>query len=381
MKRNIADTTDKRVCAFVRILFAVFLFLYFYILQSDTLALVQHRLSEGRTVYHDLWGATILTVLLTTLQILVQHLVQFRRLSVLLSFAPSALLAVLLTAFLPGSSPAVPVLCLVLFLIWIPLCFASHRQKTGAPTGGGSPVSLLTSRLTQLLPVLAYIGIAGNTNDILHYELQAARQLEAGKPEQALEAGRHSLATSPRLTALRAYALSRTGTSLGDKLFEYPLPTGGAEILLLRPADTLSTLFSPDSLSHLLRLRPRANGAARPYFEHAAQRSPDSAARDYWLCALLLDKDIDGFARELPKYYPVNDSTRLPLYYAQAITLYQRLRTRPSILWRHEAVRANYHDFQETGRKYRNPTERSNQLRRIYGDTYWWYYFYGPHTP
>ncbi len=42
MKRNIADTTDKRVCAFVRILFAVFLFLYFYILQSDTLALVQH---------------------------------------------------------------------------------------------------------------------------------------------------------------------------------------------------------------------------------------------------------------------------------------------------------------------------------------------------
>lgn len=379
MKKNISETADKRVCAFVRILFAVFLFLYFYVLQSDVLALVQHRLSEGRTAYHDLWGAIILTGLLTALQVLVQRLVQFRPGAVLLSFVPSALLAVLLTAFLPGSSPAVPVLSLVLFLLWLPLCFVLRRQKAGA-SSAGTTVSLLTSRLTQLLPLLAYIGIAGNTNDILHYELYAARQLSDGKPEQALEAGRHSLATSPRLTALRAYALSRTDASLGDRLFEYPLPAGGSEILLLRHADTLSTLFSPDSLSHLLHLRPRESEAARPYLEHTAQRTPDSAARDYWLCALLLDKDLDSFARELPRYYPVNDSTQLPLYYAQAIILYQRLRTRPSILWRNEAISANYRDFQETGRRHRHPTERSNQLRRTYGDTYWWYYFYGPHT-
>lgn len=370
-----ASTEGQRFHVAIRGLFALFFFLYFYRSQDAAVALAQHQLSLGQTSYHPFVGAIVLCALLMGLQALILRVAKVAERLYVLTFLPSAVCAVLLTAFVPYYRQSALVLtAAVLVVSAIIIC--SRPQRVGSR-------QMWSTYLLQSLMLFAYMGFAGNANDVLNYEVRTSRLLSEGNYEEALEVGDRSLSSSEHLVALRAFAMSHLPGGLGEQLFTRPLGTGGGRQLFLIPADTTSVLFPPDSLYSFLsgeQLDSMENGFtvySRDIFENLAQRNPAGPSRDYWLCALLLDKDLQTFARELPKYYDVADSLILPKAYAEALVLSNRQRTDTLLRCANPNVLENYLDFKDKERKISTPVARRNLLYKEYGTTYWWYYFYG----
>lgn len=383
MKDNIREKeTPRWVRIFSCVLFGAYAFTYIYAFQADALALTQHMLSGGQTQFNPLVGSCVITLLALGLQGLLQRLLPFRGGLYPLSFIPSAVFLVLLTAFTPSVSYGAIAAAVAALLAWMAFFFfLSRPRKQPLSTVPG----LVTFNVTvgSLLGVLIFIGLAGQTNDVWHYELKTARYLNEGEYDKALSVGERSLATSPVLTALRAFAMSHEPEGLGGHLFERPLPVGGAAVLFLERGDTARMLFPADSLYAYLGKAPQKGEAPQRYFERVAKTHRKYAyrtpARDYWLCSLLLEKQLDRFAKELPLFYEVNDSIDLPRYYAEALFLYNRLRTKPVVLYNNAAIAANFRDFVEMEKQYPDHTVRSNKLWHTYGETYFWYYLYHPY--
>jgi len=368
-------TFQQRVHAVVRVLFAVFLFFYFLYSQAPLISLAQHQLSKGQTFYSPFVGAVVLTLLLCGLQRLVCRFIRFRRNYYILTFFPSASIAVLLTAFTPETNYVVVTLLVVMWLIWFALVW--HDSIMGGWKQNNDANGVVLPQTIGFLALAMFLGLCGNSNDVLTYEVQTAKALNDGRYAEALKIGDRALATSGKLTAMRTFAMSHYENGLPETLFRYPLPEGGSSMLFLQKDDTLSTLFSPDSLYTFVGCRPASSRMkAFEYFEKSVRRRPNGPARDYWLCALLLDKQLSRFAEELPHYYTVSDSVVLPHYYAEAMILYSRLCQNPVVRYADPNIAANYLDFKEKGEKIPDFKERRNLLWREYGDTYWWYYFY-----
>lgn len=240
-----------------------------------------------------------------------------------------------------------------------------------------------TTTAVILLLLALFMGIGAAATDVDHYELQTARLLRNGHHKRALEVGKQSLATTPRLFALRCFAMSGTKGGLGNTLFSQPLPAQTSSTCLLLPDDARQALLLPtDSLRNKLGgTSSHADETAVNYFRrcaYAAGAHPGTAA-DYYLCALLLDRRIDQFARDIRTFYghALDGHGRLPHYYAEALVMYTRMRTTPAVIYHDSSIEANLHDFSEMGDTIASPVARCNLLRRSYGDTYWWYFHYG----
>lgn len=240
----------------------------------------------------------------------------------------------------------------------------------------------------RLLILCPYIGIAAAATETTHYELRTAQALMSDRPQRAYHIGEQSLATSPRLFALRCYLIATTDPhGLGDKLFEQPVPAGGSRNLLLPHDDMQAALFPTNSLTRLLGGERSAGESLDKYLARCAriawyrtQRNPAEAplpAVDYYLSSLLLDRRLDDYAREVRRFYPRRVAQgKLPRYFAEALLLYTRQRTAPSVIYHDSAIEANYQDYSDMGDTIANPVARANLLRRNYGETYRWWYEY-----
>lgn len=372
------DSSQQRTRAAMRVAFAAFFFFYFYKIQDAALSIEQHQLSKGVTSYAPFAGALILTALMMGIQQLIARIVLCREWAYLLTFLPSAVCSILLTAFLPELRVISAVSAICLLVLWIIWAVASTINCKAKPpyTRNRTP---WVSHLLLFFLLTFYMGICASSDDTQTFEVRAAKAINEGQYAQALEPGKRSLATSRLLTALRAYALAHENGALADRLFSLPLTESGSSALLLQPADSSLTLFVPDSLySFLLMPPPTTKQSTIDYFRNAARHSPTSVAKDYLLCALLLDKHLAEFADELPHYYQISDSVQLPRYYAEALVLYQRLEQKTAFHYANPNIAANYIDFKEKGDSYPDIKARRNMLLREYGDTYWWYYYYQP---
>ena len=98
-------------------------------------------------------------------------------------------------------------------------------------------------------------------------------------------------------------------------------------------------------------------------------------AKDYLLCACLIDRDLKSFMRILPRYYSVTDD--LPRHYREACLLYHRLNNLDLPVDKREiaAEIANYDDFCAILKANRDPVRRNAALRDSYFGTYWYYYY------
>ena len=84
------------------------------------------------------------------------------------------------------------------------------------------------------------------------------------------------------------------------------------------------------------------------------------------------------FASEIKRFYDFSDSTLvLPKHYGEALVLYSHLRTKPKVTYNNTLTETNYKDFVEFSEKYKDRLTRANAVRQHYGDTYWWFYYYG----
>lgn len=238
----------------------------------------------------------------------------------------------------------------------------------------------------QMLLLCLYVGVGNGVTDLQHYELRTAQALQSKHPKRAYKVGDKSYATSHRLFAMRCYLMATTHKKgLGDEVFSQMVPAGGAASLLLLPTDNYQQLLLPASkLEGLLGSRRHANEGALAYLHRCAWLSAfkgdgkHTAAADYYLCALLLERKLDLFAKEIVNYYPTEVAqSKLPRYFAQALILYQRTRTQPKVFYTDSNIEANYRDYTDMADSIPNRTVRTNMLRYSYGETYWWWYSYG----
>ena len=95
-------------------------------------------------------------------------------------------------------------------------------------------------------------------------------------------------------------------------------------------------------------------------------------AHDYLLCAYLLDKRVDDFAREIGNYYKT-DSV-IPKHYREALILHNHIRSHPVVEYRDNVLDADYKDYLKLTREKASKRERKTKVRDTYGNTYWYYY-------
>ena len=81
--------------------FLIFTFLYLYNYQTDVLAMAQHVLSDGKTYYVPFVGASLITILLFLLQLLIVRFLQLKTMFHALTYFPSLLILAIITDVSP----------------------------------------------------------------------------------------------------------------------------------------------------------------------------------------------------------------------------------------------------------------------------------------
>lgn len=379
------------------LLFMLFSFCYLYFLQGEILAEAQHVFSHGMTTYNLLIGAILITLVLQVVQWVVGMASKLPACWHALSYLPSMLLLTILTdvdrttiqhfSFGPWVWIAPLVLgfyCLLVLLV--------RTLQAGA-------YSYFTDLRAQLFPnyiilfvlVLCVGGIPQST-DVYHYELKAERLILDHDYEGAAQVGERSLRTTPRLTQLRMYALSKQGL-LAERLFDYPQHYGSRG--LLDVTDTLSSYrFSPQAIClHLGAFCGASIHSTQRYYQlMLADSLWNQHTADYYLCSLLLDRQLTQFRHQLPHYYQLSDSIThtadyLPRAYREALLLLGKRQTAQQgwvVIGADTLTRIADADLLDRFRNYcqlqqelTDPTQRVNQTHRQFGQTYWWYYDHG----
>lgn len=375
-QKNNSITAHLCVCAIVFILFT---FTYLYYFQADILCAAQHVLSNGVTNYRRFSGALLLTAFLQVLQIIVYRITHLRKNFHALTYFPSFLILAFITsvssnidkAFSFGAWPwAMP--CFL--IIYIGIVFVAKKLEPYESTDNHYVVFSKSMAVNMLLFIvmMAFTGTVGNSDDEFHYRCAIENALLEDDYDHALEIGNKSLVSDGNITMLRVYALARKG-QLGDRLFEYPLT--GTSKNILPSAHSCCIMYPADSIYRFLGGVPKQKPIAADRYLYYLMKSGHAsrAAYDYLLCGYLIDRNLEGFARALPRYYHINDS--LPKHYREALTLYCHRRSNPIVLYSNEAMEADFADMEKLRAQYPDKTEQRYQLYDNYGGSYWCYYF------
>ncbi len=195
----------------------------------------------------------------------------------------------------------------------------------------------INSNLWIIIILMIYNIIFVNTNEVSHYCHTIRHYLDTQQWDKALTVGERSLNTDSTLFSLRAEAMVKNG-ELGDKLFLYPVPQDGNTIKILSPL------------------------SAKQYADVA-------------LCNMLLHKDLNAFVGVLPHWYDIH-SPSLPKHYKEALVVFLSQSVSTALNYSDTMTEANYADFLAEKKKYTDPVEANSMCRYLYGDTYFWYYFY-----
>ena len=376
--KNGSTVTIRVMCAIVFVLFS-FCWLFFF--QSDQLAMTQHVLSGGLTHYNALWGTLIIIAVLMLLQLIIYRIIRLNKRSHALTYVPSMMLLALVSEISrqiesgEGVSGWIWVLPVIALLVWAGVAAVA---KLVQEIESDRDFSLFSRPMwiNALLMALQIICVAwiGNTNAVYHYRMQTETLLADGKYQKALEVGRRSLESDANLLMLRMYALAREN-ALGERLFEYPI-SANVEQILPTSGRTRMYYCPEDSLWRFLGGRP-AEAMTPMHFLDLLERRDSIVPRqvvDYKLCGLLIDRQIDRFAREIGKYYKLDE--RLPKHYREALVLYTHSRSNPVVTYHHAVADEDWRNLLELERRYPNPTERKGRVEDQYHGTYWYYYRY-----
>lgn len=354
-----AARSIRIACGLVFILFCSF-YLFF---QTHLLEMLQKVLSDGQTAYAARWGTWIITLVLCLVQFGVSQAVRLPERCHALTYLPSVLLLSCITGFdksiyesvsIGHWSWIIPLSVVALFGVsWVCRRWDWLGDDNREQTWLGR---LLPNTLTLFLLCVGCMAW-GNTDEVFHYETAADAALLRDDYEAVLSIGADSPRTSRELTVLRAYALSRTGL-LGEKLFDYP-QRDASRGLLFEAGLPATTWLKPTAVYEYLGDTPRAGESVTDYLRRLChEETGNEPALDYYLCALLLRKELDTFVAELNYYCYVEPS--LPRAYQEALFLY----------YAGHAELTPPFDLSAVGRDY--------QLYRLspaaHQKTYWYYY-------
>ena len=380
--RNLEDgsaTVVRTVCAIVFLLF-VAIYVFFY--QEDTLALTQHILSGGATIYSRVIGGIIITIVLALLHFTTAKVMRTKPLCIYaLSCFPSLYILAMLTDF-DTSQPLSPwrwwaiLMPLAAAVWWGVVYFLGELLRyrcSDIRHEEGYLARTLGCNIFILAAMMIGVGLLSNSNDITHYRLRMERLLMHGEYAKALEVGKASDKTDASLTMLRVFALAHEGR-LGDELFKYPV-RGTSASIVPELSDGKMLMLSPDSVYRMLGAIPRHGQTTKNYLKAIVKSGQATkAAIEYQLCGMLIDKDLDGFVNLLMKTHKIDDT--LPLHYREALILYTHRRSSPKVVYRNTVMDADYDDMQRLEAETKSPGERRIQIYKQFSGTYWEYFDY-----
>lgn len=359
------------------LLFSLFSFVYLYVFQRDVLEALHFSLAHGKTVFAPLASAIVVTLILLLLRWGVNSLLGLKGKVRALSYVPSFLVLCALTDVGRGVYTSgyhtqwtwlLPLLVLlfVVFAYWLRGLFRVQLNQEGSIWG------LVNSNLTILLGLCLLTVCVGNSNRLFHHELEAEYYLRTKEYDKVLKVGEHSLEASRTLTAFRAVALSHLG-QMGDKLFAYPQYYRSDGLFF--ESDSLHTLrYTNDSIYYLLGARPYVGEDRMVFLRNICYKGTGKyTSLDYYLSALLLDKQLGQFMHTLPDFYLPEDT--LPRYYREAAVLYHTQQN-DSVCVADSVMLEHFRAYRELQQQAGTLQEKRNRMRRAFGDTYWWYYDY-----
>lgn len=380
--RNLEDgsaTVVRTVCAIVFLLF-VAIYVFFY--QEDTLALTQHILSGGATIYSRVIGGIIITIVLALLHFTTAKVMRTKPLCIYaLSCFPSLYILAMLTDF-DTSQPLSPwrwwaiLMPLAAAVWWGVVYFLGELLRyrcSDIRHEEGYLARTLGCNIFILAAMMIGVGLLSNSNDITHYRLRMERLLMHGEYAKALEVGKKSDKSDANLTMLRVFALAHEGR-LGDELFKYPV-RGTSASIVPELSDGKMLMLSPDSVYRMLGAIPRHGQTTKNYLKAIVKSGQATkAAIEYQLCGMLIDKDLDGFVNLLMKTHKIDDT--LPLHYREALILYTHRRSSPKVVYRNTVMDTDYDDMQRLEAETKSPGERRINIYKQFSGTYWEYFDY-----
>ena len=337
-------------------------------------------LSGGMTHYDRTIGTILITLVLYVLQIFISRITKYRDALYFLTFLPSLFLLLMLTdvdgSFDETRFSGMTIIPIILFLCCIVyMIFFRKKKSLAASEIDGNLFGMLWKNLFPLSITFIFISLAGNSNKVFHYRLRMESLLSQGEYAKALEVGRNSSSTDSNLTMLRAYALSRT-KQLGNSLFEFPIK-GKSDALLPNGNDVKCMLLPSGEIFKQLGVRKKGSMGTMEYLLYLEKNGlAMKSVADYVLCGYLLDKNLDRFVDFIRYKYNLS-SPSLPKHYKEALTLYTHLRANPVVVFHSEVMDADYADFQKLEQEHNNKILRYSFIKDSYGDTYWFYYFFG----
>lgn len=370
----------KLICT---ILFCSFSFVYLYFYQADILAVAQHILSNGATTYNDLIGALIITVIFKLIQVGISSFFYVNDDISALTYFPSAVLLSILSSISITDRGFIamghgPWLSVVLLMLWLLGCIIYkrrilHRVKVCSKD---QIFSLILCRNLMILSLIfLFVGLSGNNNTLIHYRLRMESYMVENQFSSALNVGEKSQESDAWLAMLRIYAMAREG-KLADELFQYPISSTSSSDIIPMENSVRCLLYPNDSIYKFLGARPLKPMNSVLFLQsllHSGLAS--NYVKDYLLCGFLIDKNLDDFVKNLPKYYNING--KLPKHYREALTLYTHIRSNPTIVYHDDIMDTDYEDMKTLEKKYKSAAARKFAIYEQYAGTYWWYYEYG----
>ena len=377
------------------LLFVAYSFLLYLKYQYGIVALTHFVQSEQVTSsVSD--STTFISAMLGTLMSLIPAIILLRtfhfplRLKGL-AFLPSYVVLGFLTGISPESVGATeiefPLLAFILLLIGsavLVLLSQVYHENRGehAPFANYLGTNLLISALGITLCI-----VLTNTDRQLHVQLAMARAIHKNDYSQVANLHNGETTTNNTITSMQVLHLSKKGT-LADELFTLPYLRGSQNLL---PDSSYATaLYHTPTLvyGHLRAVPVGKCKDVKCFLQNALSRRISQAhdykdsltvniLTDYYLCALLLDRDLQTFQEELPKYYSAEQS--LPRHYREALSIQRALDT--------SSVATTFYQDAEMDSLYvafssiqscnaNNTTVQRKQCYWTYPGSYWNYYFF-----
>lgn len=396
---GIKDSYNQKTAGVVRyscgILFMLFVFCFLYFLQGEVLAQAQYVFSGGITEYSILVGAIIISVVLQIVQWVVQLLYPLPARFYSLSYVPSALILAILSSldeesmlnFSFGNWTWIVPSVLFLYAV-LAIAVNKIEEKSVKPFLTESPLYLYPNFIILLCAMICVGGLAKST-DVYQFELKTERLIMEKDYAAAAKVGYKSLRTSKRLNQLRMYALSQQD-SLADCLFQYPQLYGSKGLL-----DISDTLFhhrvnANDICLHLGAFCGKSISSTDRYLDLMLNDTIwNKQTVDYYLCSLLLDKNVSEFHKKLPLYYNLSDTVpnaydALPRSYKEALLLMSdeeyaiqgkiviggdSLATLSDTLYA-----SRFREYTQLKNGISDMRIRVNKSHREFGKNYWWYF-------
>lgn len=391
--QKLPQRTVDAISTSCMILFALFSFFYLYFLQAELLSEAQFAFSHGVTTYSHFFGALMITVILILVQFVTARLSKLSGKTYAVTYFPSFMLLAVLSSidrdvlahFSFGSWTWIMPLLLVLYGLVVVIIKQISFHFSSFDDENHVSRYLWPNHLIMLIMIL-WCGSMQNADDVFMYELKAEQYIIDGKYEKAANVGKESLKTSPRLNQLRCYALAQLG-KLGEGLFDYPQPYGGAGLIDISDTMSYERFTSRDVCEALGTYCGKSIKSVNRYFEIVMESETaqnDILVGDYYLCNRLLNNDLQGFLEKLPVYYNITDSTPLtdlPRIYKEALVVEASAISEDSLNnFCDSLILQSFRDYNALQDEYKDDTERLNYSRRNFGNTFFFHKDYSDNS-